>query len=231
MTRLTPDRDDDRDRADAFPDLHRPSLFDAPPRVPSELVERAPAAEAVQLGVPPGDLVLAELPAEEDRLAARPRPGEVHQARVEVLHLCAELGDRTHGAGDLGRLALDVLGEISEIARREVAAVAADALERGLAPLLRGLARLLAPGAPLILQTVHPFAACGDAPYRDGWREETFANFGEGFGAAMPWYFRTVASWLRAVRSAGLVVVDLAEPTDPATGRPLSLLLTCQAGA
>jgi 2-polyprenyl-3-methyl-5-hydroxy-6-metoxy-1,4-benzoquinol methylase len=101
-------------------------------------------------------------------------------------------------------------------------------LGEDLSPVLRGLARLLAPGAPLLIQTVHPFAACGDAPYRDGWREETFVGFGDGFGAAMPWYFRTVASWTSALRAAGLVVADVAEPTSPA-GRPLSLLLTCRA--
>jgi 2-polyprenyl-3-methyl-5-hydroxy-6-metoxy-1,4-benzoquinol methylase len=98
-----------------------------------------------------------------------------------------------------------------------------------LEPLLRGLARLLAPGAPLLIQTVHPFPSCGDAPYQDGWREETFAGFGTGFEAPMPWYFRTVSGWLRLVHAAGLAVADLAEPIDP-TGRPLSLLLTCRAG-
>jgi 2-polyprenyl-3-methyl-5-hydroxy-6-metoxy-1,4-benzoquinol methylase len=96
-------------------------------------------------------------------------------------------------------------------------------------PLLRALAGLLAPGAPLLVQTVHPFSAAGDAPYQYGWREETFAAFGAGFTNAMPWYFRTVASWLRTVHAADLSVADLAEPTDPATGRPLSLLLTCRA--
>jgi 2-polyprenyl-3-methyl-5-hydroxy-6-metoxy-1,4-benzoquinol methylase len=97
-----------------------------------------------------------------------------------------------------------------------------------IAPLLRGLARLLVPGAPLLIQTVHPFAACGDAPYRDAWREETFAGFGAGFDAPMPWFFRTVAGWLGELRAAGLAVAELQEPTNPATGRPLSLLLTCR---
>ena len=96
-------------------------------------------------------------------------------------------------------------------------------------PLLRGLAQHLAPGAPLLIQTVHPFTAVGDAPYRDGWREETFAGFGAGFAAPMPWYFRTVAGWLAELRAAGLTVADLQEPINHETGRPLSLLLTCHA--
>jgi 2-polyprenyl-3-methyl-5-hydroxy-6-metoxy-1,4-benzoquinol methylase len=98
-----------------------------------------------------------------------------------------------------------------------------------LVPLLRALRGLLTEDAPLFVQTVHPFTACGDLPYRDGWREETFAGFGGAFGAPMPWYFRTVGSWLRLMAGAGLRVGALEEPIDPESGRPLSLLLTCRA--
>lgn len=101
-------------------------------------------------------------------------------------------------------------------------------LGQELAPLLRALRGLLGENAPLVVQTVHPFTACGDLPYRDGWREETFAGFGGAFGAPMPWYFRTVGSWLRLMAEAGLRVGSLEEPTNPETGRPLSLLLTAQ---
>jgi 2-polyprenyl-3-methyl-5-hydroxy-6-metoxy-1,4-benzoquinol methylase len=93
------------------------------------------------------------------------------------------------------------------------------------APLLRALSTTLAPGGRLLVQTVHPFTACGDAPYRDGWRTEDFAGFACPFPAAMPWYFRTVGSWLAEARSAGLDVADMEEPLHPETGRPLSLIL------
>ncbi|HEX2094503.1 MAG TPA: class I SAM-dependent methyltransferase [Longimicrobiaceae bacterium] len=98
-------------------------------------------------------------------------------------------------------------------------------LGEDVAPLLRALGTLLAPGSLLRVQTVHPFTACGDAPYRDGWRTETFAGFESPFPAEMPWYFRTVASWLAAVREAGLDLAEMGEPLHPETGRPLSLLL------
>ena len=93
------------------------------------------------------------------------------------------------------------------------------------APLLRALATALAPGGRLLVQTVQPFTACGDAPYRDGWRTEDFAAFACPFPAAMPWYFRTVGSWLAEVREAGLEVAEMEEPLHPETGRPLSLVL------
>jgi SAM-dependent methyltransferase len=102
-------------------------------------------------------------------------------------------------------------------------------LGQELGPPLRALRTLLAKNAPLVVQTVHPFTACGDLPYRDGWREETFAGFGGAFGAPMPWYFRTVGSWLRLVAESGLRVDSLEEPVNPESGRPLSLLLTCRA--
>jgi 2-polyprenyl-3-methyl-5-hydroxy-6-metoxy-1,4-benzoquinol methylase len=96
------------------------------------------------------------------------------------------------------------------------------------APLLGALRARLAAGGALVVQTVHPWAACGDAAYADGWRTETFAAFGDGFVSAMPWYYRTLASWLRVVHAAGYRLTDLAEPTHPETGAPLSLLLTAE---
>ena len=95
-------------------------------------------------------------------------------------------------------------------------------------PLLAALRARLAAGGALVVQTVHPWAARGDAPYADGWRTETFAAFGDGFVSAMPWYYRTLASWLRVVHAAGYGLADLAEPTHPETGAPLSLLLTAE---
>ncbi|HEX2189001.1 MAG TPA: methyltransferase domain-containing protein [Longimicrobiaceae bacterium] len=93
------------------------------------------------------------------------------------------------------------------------------------APLLRALGTALAPGGRLVVQTLHPFTAAGDDPYRDGWRVADFAGFAVPFPARMPWYFRTVGSWLAEARRAGLETAAVEEPLDPATGRPLSLLL------
>lgn len=95
-----------------------------------------------------------------------------------------------------------------------------------LTPLLGALATALEPDGRMLIQTVHPFTATGDEPYRDGWREENFQGFGHRFSEPMPWFFRTVESWVRVLHSAGLVIEDLHEPIDPASGRPLSLLLT-----
>jgi 2-polyprenyl-3-methyl-5-hydroxy-6-metoxy-1,4-benzoquinol methylase len=95
-------------------------------------------------------------------------------------------------------------------------------------PLLSALGDRLTPSGALVIQTVHPWVACGDAtPYRDGWRTETFDALGGPFPSAMPWYFRTLASWIHAIREAGLDVLRLEEPAHPETGRPLSLLVTC----
>ena len=102
-------------------------------------------------------------------------------------------------------------------------------LDEDLAGLLRALA-VCAPTGALVIQTVHPWTACGDGPYADGWREESFAGFGGPGGDAwspMPWYFRTLGSWIGALRDGGWRVTDLREPLDPRTGRPLSLVLTC----
>lgn len=99
-------------------------------------------------------------------------------------------------------------------------------LDEDIVPMLTDLRALLAPGGRLLVQTVHPWSACGEEPYRDGWRLETFAGFGDQvFPEPMPWYFRTLASWLAALQDAGFTQAAVSEPAHPDTARPLSLLL------
>lgn len=90
---------------------------------------------------------------------------------------------------------------------------------------LRALATRLGPRGRMVIQTVHPWTAQGDEGYVDGWRVETFAAFEQPFPRSMPWYFRTLGSWMQAVAAAGLAVDRLDEPVGP-DGKPLSLLLT-----
>ncbi len=80
-------------------------------------------------------------------------------------------------------------------------------------------------GGTLIVQTVHPLMACGDAPYADGWRAGSWAGFSEDFQDAPPWYFRTISSWIALFERHGLRVVEMREPLHPRTGKPVSLIL------
>ncbi|HEY1077836.1 MAG TPA: methyltransferase domain-containing protein [Fontimonas sp.] len=98
-------------------------------------------------------------------------------------------------------------------------------LEASLDGLLAALHSRLRPRGVLLIQTVHPWSARGDAAYRDGWRTETFAGFGSGFSAPMPWYYRTLESWLSTLDATGWQVTSLAEPAHPQTGLPASLLI------
>jgi len=91
--------------------------------------------------------------------------------------------------------------------------------------LFRAAPSYLRPGGTLIVQTVHPFASCGDAPYADGWREGSWAGFSSDFADAPPWYFRTMASWIALFTEHGLRLVEVREPVHPETGKPLSLIL------
>jgi 2-polyprenyl-3-methyl-5-hydroxy-6-metoxy-1,4-benzoquinol methylase len=100
-------------------------------------------------------------------------------------------------------------------------------LGEDVAPLLRALHGCLRPRGSLIVQTVHPWMACGDAPYVDGWRLETFAAFGGDFVEPMPWFFRTLTSWSQAIAAGGFRIETWEEPMDEATGRPLSLVVRC----
>lgn len=99
-------------------------------------------------------------------------------------------------------------------------------LHQDIIPLLAAMRALLAPGGALAIQTLHPWsAAAGD--YQDGWREETFAGF-KGQWQPMPWYFRTLSSWLNALDMAGFQLASLQEPQHPQSPVPQSLLLVAE---
>jgi 2-polyprenyl-3-methyl-5-hydroxy-6-metoxy-1,4-benzoquinol methylase len=90
--------------------------------------------------------------------------------------------------------------------------------------LIRSMPRLLGAHATLVIQTLHPVIACGELPYRDGWREGSWAGIGATFSAPAPWYFRTLQSWLRLFTQHGLRLLEMREPLHPVTGRPASVI-------
>jgi 2-polyprenyl-3-methyl-5-hydroxy-6-metoxy-1,4-benzoquinol methylase len=137
---------------------------------------------------------------------------------------------RRAGGGEFHAVSYDTLVADPSLARGEYDAVVCNfsLLDEHLQPLLAALRSVLCPGGVLVIQTVHPWTAAGEGAYEDGWRTETFAGFGEGFAAPMPWYFRTLASWMAVLAAAGYALADLREPLHPNTGRPASLILTCR---
>ncbi len=99
-------------------------------------------------------------------------------------------------------------------------------LHQDIIPLLAAMHALLAPGGALVIQTLHPWtAAAGN--YQDGWREETFTGV-KGQWQPMPWYFRTLSSWLNALEMAGFALANLQEPQHPQSPVPQSLLLVAE---
>ena len=106
-------------------------------------------------------------------------------------------------------------GELSSLGRTFDVAVANFSLfDEDIDQLLREV-----PAPVLVVQTAHPsFAA------EDGWQLETFAGFDGPFREAMPWYFRTLESWIAAFEGAGLTLSETREQVHPETGKPLSAI-------
>lgn len=102
--------------------------------------------------------------------------------------------------------------------------------EASVAGLVRQVPRLLRAGGALVVQTLHPLVATGEHPYRDGWREGSWAGFGAAFTDPAPWYFRTLESWVALLTNSGLRVVEIREPLHPRTQRPASVILVAEAG-
>jgi len=126
---------------------------------------------------------------------------------------------------------LDYAGFMTATPRRKVDLVACNFSLFGaeeLGRLLASLAVVLKPGGHVLVQTLHPHVACGEAPYIDGWREGSWTGFDPAFRDPAPWYFRTLESWVVLVNDSGFRLTSLQEPLHPATGRPASLLLAAQ---
>lgn len=83
---------------------------------------------------------------------------------------------------------------------------------------------LLQSKGKIIIQTLHPHIACGDAPYEDGWRETCWLLVEDEPFHPAPWYFRTVESWIREFHLRNYRLLNLIEPVHPKTKKPVSIL-------
>ena len=95
--------------------------------------------------------------------------------------------------------------------------------------LLPVLPRYVQPQGHVLIQTLHPVMACGNRPYRDGWRPGSWDGFGPEFTDPAPWYFRTVESWIRLLRESGFAILECREPVHPGTGKPASIIFVSRA--
>ena len=96
------------------------------------------------------------------------------------------------------------------------------------AQLLKTLATSSTADARLVVQTLHPFAACGDGVYQSEWREGSWSGIGDDFVNPAPWYFRTMGDWMALFHQAGFPIVQITEPLHPDTGKPVSAIFTCR---
>ena len=93
---------------------------------------------------------------------------------------------------------------------------------------IRVASRLLNPRGVLIVQTLHPLNECGDDSYLDGWREGSWAGFGDNFTDPAPWYFRTLESWIRLFLTNGFQLREFREPIHPKSGKPASVIFIAE---
>lgn len=97
--------------------------------------------------------------------------------------------------------------------------------------LLHRVPQLLSSTGTFFVQTLHPLMACGEAPYRDGWRPGSWQGFSSDFTDPPPWYFRTLQSWLQLHIDSGLRVLEMREPLHPISARPASVIFISSVAA
>lgn len=101
-------------------------------------------------------------------------------------------------------------------------------LEEDIGPVFNAATQLLRADGAFVIQTFHPAFAASDEQYVRGWRTETFAAIDGEWPEPMPWYFRTIGDWVRALSEHEFLISELREPLHPTELRPLSMILMCR---
>jgi 2-polyprenyl-3-methyl-5-hydroxy-6-metoxy-1,4-benzoquinol methylase len=94
--------------------------------------------------------------------------------------------------------------------------------------LIEALPIYLVDAGYLIIQTLHPIAACGETAYQDGWREGTWQVFTSDFSDPAPWYFRTLESWSALLERCDFTILECREPKTPGAATPASIIWICK---
>lgn len=97
--------------------------------------------------------------------------------------------------------------------------------EHSTSQVIAAIPGMLNPGGALIVQTLHPWVACGDGPYCDSWRTGSWLGIEGDFSEPAPWFFRTLQGWMQLFASAGLRLESVQEPRPAHTALPVSLIL------
>ncbi|MEH2434516.1 MAG: class I SAM-dependent methyltransferase [Nostoc sp.] len=83
---------------------------------------------------------------------------------------------------------------------------------------------LLEDKGKIIIQTLHPIIACGDSIYSNEWRKTSWQAIADQPFYPTPWYFRTLESWINQFHALNYRLLNLYEPCDPKTNKPISII-------
>lgn len=100
--------------------------------------------------------------------------------------------------------------------------------EESVGRLFAAFENILNSSGRLIVQTVHPVFACGEEPYENGWREESWKNFGGEFTEPAPWFFRTLESWTSLFVDNAFELIKIKEPLNLKTKTPASIIFVAK---
>ncbi|AKH70131.1 Methyltransferase domain [Spongiibacter sp. IMCC21906] len=89
---------------------------------------------------------------------------------------------------------------------------------------LSAAASLIKPGGCCLVQTLHPAFIDYGENYEAGWRDGSWAGFGDEFKEAHPWYFRSLSDWFTLFSACGLWVISVKEPRAKASAKPASII-------
>ncbi|MCG2633494.1 MAG: class I SAM-dependent methyltransferase [Gammaproteobacteria bacterium] len=132
---------------------------------------------------------------------------------------------RSSGPGRFQQLTYESLAEGLETTHLDLAVCNFSLIgEDSVTNVFNAMHRLLNPGGVFLVQTLHPLMACGDLPYRDGWRPGSWSGCGEGFKDPPPWYFRTLGSWVQLFGAHDFQLKEVIEPLDPESEQPASII-------
>jgi SAM-dependent methyltransferase len=122
--------------------------------------------------------------------------------------------------------------EKQEVKPVDVAILNYSLMGEELLPIFHTIKSFLNPKGSIVIQTLHPCFAV--KPYKDGWQNEDFKSLSASgaqalaFQGTMPWYGRTLSSWITLFNESGLCLEKMIEPAG-ADG-PVSIIFVLSSG-
>lgn len=100
-------------------------------------------------------------------------------------------------------------------------------LKEGTQQILEAVKNYLKGRKLVVVQTLHPYTFISSGvQYQNQWLDNSWKGLKGNFRSPHKWYYRTLEGWVETIKSSGLSILDIKEPTSSDGKSPVSIIFT-----